>query len=50
MVALVPDGWLVADGEDADPADRRRAYVDYLTRRLAPPRAFAEEAERARAG
>ena len=49
VVALVPDGWLVADGEDADPADRRRAYVDYLTRRLAPPRAFAEEAERARA-
>ena len=50
VVALVPDGWLVAEGEDADPADRRRAYVDYLTRRLAPPRAFAEEAERARAG
>jgi hypothetical protein len=36
-VALVPDGW----------ADRE-AYVDYLARRLAPPRAFAEEAERAR--
>ena len=50
VAALVPDGWLVAEGEDADPADRRRAYVDYLTRRLAPPRAFAEEAERARAG
>jgi hypothetical protein len=49
VVALVPDGWVVADGEDADPAGRRRAYVDYLTRRLAPPRAFAEEAERARA-
>jgi len=49
VVALVPDGWLVADGEEADPAGRRRAYVEYLTRRLAPPRAFAEEAERARA-
>jgi hypothetical protein len=36
-VGLVPDGW----------ADRER-YVDYLARRLAPPRAFAEEAERAR--
>ena len=36
-VSRVPDGW--ADGE---------RYVDYLTRRLAPPRGFAEEAERAR--
>jgi hypothetical protein len=50
VAALVPDAWLVDDGEDADPADRRRAYVDYLARRLEPPRAFAEEAERARAG
>ena len=47
-MALVPDGWLVAEGEDADPAGRRRAYADYLTRRLAAPRAFAAEAERAR--
>jgi hypothetical protein len=36
-VSLVPAEW--ADGE---------RYLDYLTRRLAPPRAFAEEAERAR--
>jgi hypothetical protein len=50
VVALVPDGWLVSEGEDADPAGRRLAYVDYLTRRLEAPRAFAEEAERARAG
>jgi hypothetical protein len=50
IAGLVPDAWLVADGEDADPGQRRRAYVDYLARRLEPPRAFAEEAERARAG
>ena len=48
VVALVPDGWLVAEGEHADAAARRRAYADYLTRRLAAPRAFAAEAERAR--
>jgi hypothetical protein len=36
-VALVPPGW--ADGE---------RYAEYLSARLAPPRAFAEEAERAR--
>jgi len=40
VVAGVPDVWL--DGED------RGMYVEYLTRRLASPRRFAEEAERAR--
>ena len=39
VLALVPDGWL---------AEPRRAYVEYLCRRLADPRSFAEEAERAR--
>jgi hypothetical protein len=38
--ALVPDAWLAGD---------RDVYVDYLVRRLAPPRAFAAEAEEARA-
>ena len=36
-VSRIPSGW--ADGE---------RYLDYLTRRLAPPRAFAAEAEEAR--
>jgi hypothetical protein len=45
IVAEVPDLWL-----EGDPAGRRHAHVDYLLRRLAPPRPFAEEAERARAG
>jgi hypothetical protein len=48
IAALVPDAWLVAEGEDADPGERRAAYAAYLARRLEPPRAFAEEAERAR--
>jgi len=50
LVALVPDAWLVADGEDASAPERRRAYVEYLSRRLEAPRGFAQEAERARAG
>jgi hypothetical protein len=48
VAELVPDAWLVADGRDADPDERRRAYVDYLARRLEAPRGFAQEAERAR--
>src|SRR3954452_11103636 len=43
IAALIPDDWL---GDDAEA--RREAYVDYLSARLAEPRAFAEEAERAR--
>jgi hypothetical protein len=39
VVALVPEEWLVG------PA--REDYADYLARRLEPPRAFVEEAERA---
>jgi hypothetical protein len=44
VVALIPDAWL--DGADAP---GRAAYVAYLTRRLAEPRAWVEEAEAARA-
>jgi hypothetical protein len=42
VAGLVPEEWLA--GEE------RGTYVEYLERRLAPPRAFVEEAERARAG
>jgi hypothetical protein len=45
VAALIPDEWL---GSDFD--GRRAAYVDYLSARLSEPRAFAEEAERARTG
>jgi len=42
-VAAVPDAWL------ADPDRDRPTYVSFLCARLAAPRAFAEEAEDARA-
>lgn len=45
IVGLVPEEWL----RDAEGDRPRGAYVDYLVRRLAPPRAFVEEALRARA-
>jgi hypothetical protein len=43
ITSLIPDEWL---GDE--PGARRAAYVDYLSARLSEPRAFAEEAERAR--
>ena len=45
IVATIPDDWLV----DGDVASQRQAYVDYLVNRLQAPRAFFEEAVRARA-
>ena len=47
IAALIPDEWLGDDGHADKPA-QRTAYTRYLTRRLEAPRAFAEEAERAR--
>ncbi len=48
ILAAVPDDWLAPEPGLADPAAHRRAYLDYLTRRLAAPRPFVEEAERDR--
>ncbi len=48
IVAQLPDAWLPADDAFADPAARRTAYTRYLVRRLEAPRAFVEEAIRAR--
>ena len=51
IVAAIPDDWLPDDAtfDGAQPkALQRRAYVDYLSGRLQAPRAFAEEAVRAR--
>jgi hypothetical protein len=45
VVTAVPAEWL---GDDEDSS--RRAYVEYLLRRLEPPRDFAGEAEAARRG
>lgn len=46
---LVPDEWLTDVPLFADAAAHRAAYVDYVLARLDAPRAFAAEAERARA-
>jgi len=48
VVALVPDAWLAGDRAFATPAQAREAYVQHLGRRLQAPRAFIEEARRAR--
>jgi hypothetical protein len=48
IVALIPGEWLADDAGHADQAAQRAAYSRYLARRLESPRAFAEEAERAR--
>jgi HipA-like kinase len=49
LAAAIPDDWLPAEAGLADAAAHRRAYVEYLVTRLEAPRAFVEEAERARA-
>jgi hypothetical protein len=48
IVGTVPDGWLDANAPFSDASAQRAAYLDYLTRRLQAPRAFVEEAVRAR--
>ncbi|MEX1171989.1 MAG: HipA family kinase [Chloroflexota bacterium] len=48
IVSAIPDAWLPNDATAGDAADQRQAYVRYLERRLAPPRHFVQEAERAR--
>jgi hypothetical protein len=48
IVDLVPDAWLAPDAAFATLATHRRIFVDYLRDRLTAPRAFVEEAERAR--
>jgi hypothetical protein len=45
LVAAVPDDWLTPDPLAGSAADQRRAYVEYLGRRLAAPRPFIEPAE-----
>ena len=48
LVDALPDLWLPADPTVGDATAQRAAYVRYLLRRLEAPRAFVEEAERAR--
>ena len=49
IVELIPAAWLGDEPRFGNVADHRAAYVAYLHRRLAAPRAFVEEAEHARA-
>jgi len=49
VVQLVPDPWLAGDSPFAGAGEHRAAYAEYLLARLEPPRAFLEEAVRARA-
>lgn len=48
VVAMIPGEWLAEETYFPSVAAHRDAYVDYLTRRLEPPRRWLEEAIRAR--
>lgn len=48
IVAALPDAWLPDDPRSGAAEAQRAAYCRYLERRLAAPRPFVEEAERAR--
>jgi len=49
IVDTIPEAWLRHDSPFPDAAAHREAFVQYFQRRLAAPRAFAEEARRAHA-
>jgi len=48
IVEQIPAAWLSGDAPFADHRDHRAAYATWLERRLQAPRAFVEEAIRAR--
>jgi len=48
VVDLIPDDWMKENSPFSTVADNKRAYVEYLTRRLEEPRNFVQEAIRAR--
>ena len=48
IVGLIPDSWLGGDAPFASANEHREAYARYLCKRLEAPRAFAQEAIRAR--
>ncbi len=47
-VNLIPEAWLMGDAPFGGCEEHREAYAEYLLTRLAAPRAFLEEAIRAR--
>lgn len=48
ILSLIPDDWLGDVPELGDAAAHRQAYIEYFCQRLEAPRAFVEEARRAR--
>lgn len=48
IVGLIPDDWLETEPSFAAKREHRDAYLQYLSSRLRAPRAFVEEAVRAR--
>jgi hypothetical protein len=48
ITALIPDDWLAGDRTFDSIAEHRRAYTEFLKRRLELSRVFVEEAESAR--
>jgi hypothetical protein len=48
IVGMIPDVWLEGGGAGVEPAASRAAYSRYLRERVDAPRAFVEEAVRAR--
>jgi hypothetical protein len=48
VIELIPDDWLVSESPFDEAGRHRGAYIEYLSSRLQAPRAFAEEAIRAR--
>lgn len=49
IAALIPESWLIGESPFDEVAAHRQAYADYLLDRITAPRAFVEEAIRARA-
>jgi len=47
---MLPDEWLATIPGDLAPSERRVAYLDFFTRRLAVAHVFEQEAIHARAG
>ncbi len=48
VLDAVPDAWLLPEPGAETPGEKRSAYLDYFSRRLASAHIFVEEAERAR--
>jgi hypothetical protein len=48
IVQSIPDAWLDGDAKFGGSNQSREAYMEYLLKRLEPPRGFLEEAIRAR--